>query len=614
MSKVPTDRTTISLLVPHARDARHVCTGPEPIILDRPDGGRFVHELIHDLALSILAAWLLGVGAQLIRQPPLLAYLIAGFLLGPSGLQWIHSQESISVIAELGLIFMLFMIGLEIDLKKIIRAGAVILATSTVQIAGCCLLAIALFLAMGLPLGGERWDALYLAVAVSLSSTVIIVKMLYDKRELDTLPGRITLGVLVMQDLAVILFLAVQPSLNDLRVGVILISMLRVSVLVAAALLVSRFVLPYLFHRIARLPELVLVGAIAWCFAVGELAEQLHLSREMGALVAGVSLSTFPYALDVTAKVTSLRDFFITLFFVTLGMTIPLPTVSTLGLAAILIAFTLVSRFITIVPPLYLMKQGLRASFLPALNLAQISEFSLVLIQVGVQAGQTTPESASAASFAFVVMAVMSTFMMSNSDQLVRQAVTLLKRIGIRDLDQKNAIDDHDGGHESRKILLLGFFRTASSFLSELEQRDPTLLEQVGVIDFNPNVFHTLQSRNVKVFYGDISNVDTLTHGGLEKAEVVISTIPDALLKGTSNEKLVRYVRSINQTAMIIATADVLAQADALYAAGANYVLIGRLVEAAELVDAVTAAQDGLLADLRAKLEPRLRDRREVLP
>jgi Kef-type K+ transport system membrane component KefB len=574
-----------------------------------------MHELIHDLALSILVAWLLGVGAQLIRQPLILAYLVAGFVLGPTGLQWVKSQESISVIAELGLIFMLFMIGLEIDLKKIIRAGAVILVTSTAQIAGCCLLAIALFLAMGMPFGGGRWDALYLAVAVALSSTVIIVKVLYDKRELDTLPGRITLGVLVVQDLAVILFLAVQPSLNDLRFDVVLISMLRVAVLVAAALLVSRFVLPYLFHRIARLPELVLVGALAWCFAVGEFAERLHLSREMGALVAGVSLSTFPYALDVTAKVTSLRDFFITLFFVTLGMTIPLPTMHTLGLAAVLVVFTLVSRLVTVVPPLYAMKQGLRTSLLPAINLAQISEFSLVLIQVGVQANQTTVESASAASFAFVVLAVLSTFMMANSDQLVRQSVAILKRIGIRDLDQKHADHDGEGGHhESRKILLLGFFRTASSFLSELEQRNATVLEQVGVVDFNPNVFHTLQSRNVKVFYGDIANVDTLTHAGIEKAEVVISTIPDALLKGTSNEKLVRYVRSINSTAMIIATADVLAQADALYAAGANYVLIGRLVEAVELVDAVIAAQDGLLPDMRARLEPRLRDRREVLP
>ena len=188
-----------------------------------------------------------------------------------------------------------------------------------------------------MPLGGLRWDPLYLAIAVALSSTVIIVKVLYEKRELDTLPGRITLGVLVLQDLFAILFLAVQPNLDDLRSAFSSFRSARVIVLVGAALLVSRFVLPWIFHRIARSPELVLVGALAWCFLVGEVGERLDLSREMGALVAGVAISTFPYALDVTAKVTTLRDFFITLFFVALGMTIPLPTASIIGLALLIV-------------------------------------------------------------------------------------------------------------------------------------------------------------------------------------------------------------------------------------------------------------------------------------
>ena len=139
--------------------------------------------------------------------------------------------------------------------------------------------------------------------------------------------------MLVLQDIFAILFLAVQPSLDNLQVSVILLSIARVGVLVATALVLSRYVLPRLFHQIARRPELILLGALAWCFLIGEIAEKLHLSREMGSLVAGVSLSTFPYALDVTAKVTTLRDFFITLFFVALGMTIPIPGASVIGLA-----------------------------------------------------------------------------------------------------------------------------------------------------------------------------------------------------------------------------------------------------------------------------------------
>ena len=574
-----------------------------------------MEELIRDLALSIMAAWLLGVGAHLLRQPLLLAYLVAGFVLGPSGFQLVQSEESIGTIAELGLIFMLFMIGLEIDLKKIVQAGKVIVLTAGVQIGGGCILGVLVFMAMGLPIGANgHWDALYLGVAAALSSTVIIVKVLYDKRELDTLAGRVTLGILVLQDLFAILFLAVQPSLGELKFKIVALSTGRVGVLVASALFISRFALPFLFHRVARLPELVVVGALAWCFFVGELAALLGLSREMGALIAGVSLSTFPYALDVTAKVTALRDFFITLFFVALGMTIPLPTMGVVGLAAILVVFTMVSRFITVFPPLYAMKQGIRASILPAINLAQISEFSLVLIQVGVQANQITQNAASAASIAFVILAVISTFFMMRSDRISRTAVAQLKRIGLTDLDKTNAEPDIDAGQHEHRILLLGFYRTASSFLSELERRHAGLLHELCVVDFNPLVFKELKSRNVKVIYGDIANTETLAHAGIAGAQIVISSVPDSLLKGTSNEKLVRYVRNVNPDAQIIAAADTVAQVSDLYAAGADYVTAARIAEAEDLLAAVAAAQDGLLAELRANSEPALQDRNEVLP
>jgi Kef-type K+ transport system membrane component KefB len=183
-----------------------------------------MHELIGDITFCILFAWVLGLLAHFTRQPLILAYLIAGFFIGPFGMGWVKSQESISVISELGLIFMLFMIGLEIDLKKIVRAGKVILFAAGGQLVGGCLLGILFFWGIGLSMGGGHFDALYLCIACTLSSTVIIVKVLYEKRELDTLPGRITLGVLVLQDIFAILFLAVQPSLDNLQASVILIS------------------------------------------------------------------------------------------------------------------------------------------------------------------------------------------------------------------------------------------------------------------------------------------------------------------------------------------------------------------------------------------------------
>jgi Kef-type K+ transport system membrane component KefB len=575
-----------------------------------------MHELIRDITLCILFAWVLGLLAHFFRQPLILAYLIAGFLIGPFGMGWVKSQESISVISELGLIFMLFMIGLEIDLKKIVRAGRVILFAAGGQLVGGCALGILFFMGIGLSMGGGGFDALYLTIACTLSSTVIIVKVLYEKRELDTLPGRITLGVLVLQDIFAILFLAVQPSLANLQVSVILLSIGRVGVLVATALVLSRYVLPRLFHQIARRPELILLGALAWCFLIGEIAEKLHLSREMGSLVAGVSLSTFPYALDVTAKVTTLRDFFITLFFVALGMTIPIPNLSVIGLALIIAGFTVVSRVVTTFAPLYLMKQGLRASLLPAINLAQISEFSLVVIQTGVAAGHIQTQTASAASFAFVILAVLSTFAIMRSDQFTRAAIGPLKRIGLRDLDHSHAHEaGHEGGHgEARRIVILGFFRAASALLSEIERQNQSLLDQITVVDFNPNVFRTLEDRGLHVIYGDISNVDTLVHAGVGKAELIILSIPDSLLKGANNEKLVRHVRTLNPSAKIVATADLLSDVQDLYDAGADYVTVTRLSDAHELYTVIEASDAGLLADKRAEVDAQLAERKEVLP
>lgn len=571
-----------------------------------------MHPLLHDIALCIIAAWALGVIAQALGQPVILAYLAAGFALGPSGFSLVPEQESIATISELGLIFLLFMIGLEIDLKKIVRAGRMILFTGASQILAGCAVGVALFWLAGFTLARGHWDALYLGVAAAMSSTVIIVKVLYDKRELDTLPGRITLGVLVLQDLFAILFLAVQPSLDDLRASELLLSGARVLALLATTLLISRYVLPPLFRRIARLPELVLVGALSWCFLVGELAAQLHLSREMGALVAGVSLSTFPYALDVTAKVTSLRDFFVTLFFVALGMTIPLPTANLAWLALGFAAFVVLSRLLLTFLPLYAMRCGLRASLLPSINLCQVSEFSLVVMAMGLEKGHIAPETKGLVSLAFVGLAVASTFGMMRSDPLVRSIAPLLRRLGLRDLG-----DDSTSNPDSKipaRILIIGFFRTASSLLEDLQLTHPARIAEVAVVDFNPKVHTALRERGVRVFYGDISHPETLLHAGVPSAEILLCTIPDAILKGTTNLRLVSHLREMNPTAKIIVSADVLSDVPALYAAGANYVSVARLDESADLCAVLEAASCDLLQQKRAELDARLAKRNEVLP
>ena len=231
-------------------------------------------------------------------------------------------------------------------------------------------------------------------------------------------------------------------------------------------------------------------------------------------------------------------------------------------------------------------------------------------------AGHLRTSTSSATSFAFVVLAVLSTFAIVRNDPIVRLAIPRLKRLGLRDLDQvRSAEDSHDGGHGAgRPIVILGFFRAASALLSEIERNQPALLEQIGVVDFNPIVFRTLSERGIQVTYGDISNVDTLTHAGVSNAELIILSIPDSLLKGANNEKLVRHVRSINNTAKIVATADLLADVDDLYNAGADYVTVPRLSDAQVLLNLIEAASAGLLEERRGQAEALLADRREVLP
>ncbi len=568
-------------------------------------------SLINDIALCIIVAWVLALLAQLLKQPLLLAYLVGGFLLGENGFGWIKDHESVETISSIGLILLLFMIGLEIDLKKMLGAGKVITITAGAQILGGCLLGFGFFWGVGLATG---WlDALYLSVAAAMSSTVIIVKILYDKRELDTLAGRITLGVLVLQDLFAILFLAIQPNLNHPEIGLMAMSIGKVVALVAVAFAVSRWVLPTLFKMVARLPELVLVGALAWCFLMAGLASTLGLSREMGALVAGVAISTFPYTLDVAAKVTSIRDFFVTLFFVALGMTIPVPTVYFILWALAFSAFLIVSRFVTVFPPLYKMGQGHRCALLPAINLCQISELALVILAMGKKDGHVSADLVGIVAFAFVFLAVDSTYAITKNDSLVRKISPWLKRRGYPDLDQSGSSPDDHGGHHGARIFVLGFFWTASSLLEEISRNRPALLKELIVVDFNPNVYQKLKDRGVRVIYGDITQRDTLIHAGIGAAEIVVCTIPNSILKGATNLKLVQHVRELNPTAQIISHAELFHEVDGLYKAGANYVSLPRLVEACALYRVLEAAEKKILDEHRRAIDNELKDRREVI-
>ena len=571
-------------------------------------------DLLSSIAICVAAAALLALISWRLHQPLILAYLLAGVVVGPIGLRWVTDLDSIQTVAEIGLILLLFVIGLEIDIRKLAAAGPPMLLTGALQVPICIALGLGFFAALGAHVGGNDYSLLYLAACMSLSSTLVVVKLLNDRMELDTLPGRITLGVLVIQDLWAVAMLAVQPNITNPDLLPLAFSLSKGALLVSGSLAISKYVLPWLFRAVAKAPELVLVTALAWCFFLAGAASVIGLSREMGALIAGVSLSTFPYSLDVMAKAVSIRDFFVTLFFVALGMQIPRPTPEILELVAAASVFVIVSR-VVVVPILYALRLGLRNSIVPAINLAQVSEFSIVLAFLGLRSHQISSDILGVVILTFAVTSVVSTYMINASHAIQDPLTSLLKAIGLKDLDSEKSVEAAEANYP---VVFLGFFRDASTILYEFEhegdvEESKEFVSKIQVIDFNPTVMRELRRRHIKVVYGDIAHADTLHHAGIENAELVVSSITDDVLRGTSNLRLLTNVRNHAPRARVVLTTDHIPQALKFYDAGADFVFIPRLYSAAACARILRKGLKEGFDEVRRQAIGHLKQRQEVL-
>jgi len=575
-------------------------------------------DLLSGIAICVGAAALLALVSWRFHQPLILAYLLAGVVIGPIGFRWVTDLESIQTVAEIGLILLLFVIGLEIDLKKLMAAGPPMLLTGALQAPLGIALGLGFFALLGAKVGGGDYSLIYLAACMSLSSTLVVVKLLNDRMELDTLPGRITLGVLVIQDLWAVAMLAVQPNISNPDLLPLAFSLGKGALLVVGGLALSKYVLPYLFRSVAKAPELVLVTALAWCFFLAGVASFIGLSREMGALIAGVSLSTFPYNLDVMAKATSIRDFFVTLFFVALGMQIPVPSLRVLGLVVAASIFVVLSRAV-VIPILYVLKLGLRNSIVPAINLAQVSEFSIVIAFLGVSAHpqQIGADVLTVVILTFAVTSVASTYMINSSHAIQGVLTRLLKSIGLKDLDASAAAAEADK-EDRHPVVFLGFFRDASSILYEFEhegeeEESKEFVSKIMVIDFNPTVMRELRRRGIKCIYGDIAHADTLHHAHIDEAELVVSSITDDVLRGTSNLRLMKSVRTHSPEVRVVLTTDHIPQALKFYEAGADFVFIPRLYSAAAVARILRKGLKDGFSEVRQQAIGHLSHRQEVL-
>jgi Kef-type K+ transport system membrane component KefB len=526
--------------------------------------------LLRDIALGIVFAAAAAHVARVLRQPLILGYIAGGVLLGPLGFGLITRNESVELISEIGLILLLFIIGLEVDLRELRRLGRSSLVLGIIQFGITALLGLPFFAWLGYATTGH-FDLAYLAVVTSFSSTLIVVKLLRDKFELKILSGRLTLGILIVQDMWAIVFMAVQPNLANPGVLPIAGSVAGGVLLVLMAFLISRQVLARLFEASARRPELVLLSSVAWCFVVSGIAERMGLSREMGALIAGLSISAFPYGADVISKITGVRDFFVTLFFVALGMKVAAPSTTVLGHAALITVFVFASRLIAVVPAVTLLGNSVLAGVITALNLAQISEFSLVILALGAGYGHVSAGASELVLSTMILTSLISPHVIVANDFLAR---LLLRPFRRRTAGPAGAaVGERDGG-PARDLILLGNYRIAQSILDLVEQRAAHLKPRITVIDYHAIRGRQVLSRGFHWAYGDLAHPEALEHLGLEHATVIVTTISDTFLKGITTRRLVANLRRLAPKALIVMTGEEPADAEELLRSGADHVLV----------------------------------------
>jgi Kef-type K+ transport system membrane component KefB len=565
-------------------------------------------DLLTSIGFSIVVAAVLAFLARRLNQPLILGYILAGAVLGPHvGFHVVADETSIELIAEIGLILLLFLIGLEISLPRLLQAGRAITVTGLLQVPICAGLAWAALGPFVASTGGQ-FDRLYLAFASAMSSTLIVVKLLSDKFELGTFGGRVTLGVLIFQDLYAIAFLAIQPNLQNLEALLLLRSLVAGVGLVGGAWLLARFVLPAYFRVIAKSSELVVVSAMAWCFLVAGIAGWAGLSKEMGALIAGVVIASYPYGTEVISRVGGVRDFFLTLFFVALGLKIPEPSIPAVLAALGGVAFVVGSRFLAMYPLFAFLRLDTRTAGVVAINLAQISEFALVIFSLGTVYKHISPAANSLILYTVLLTAIISTYGILYNHRIATWLAGVLNALGLRRwfgsapaAPAGGAAETGAGGDDEagRDVFLLGVSREGLAFVHYLARTAPALKDRLVAIDFNPEMLERLQTEGVEHHYGDIANMATLEHAGIGRAAIVISGISDWFLKGTSNLQILRTVRPLAPTARIIVTGDTAEGAQELYAAGADYVVVPSALTAEHLATLLADRSPNALARAR---------------
>jgi Kef-type K+ transport system membrane component KefB len=492
----------------------------------------------------------------------LIAYIVVGIAVGPAVFGLVSAHDQIDLLAQVGVAVLLFAVGLKLDLHQIRHIGPVALATGLGQLSFTIVIGFALVLMLG-----KGWlEALYVAVALTFSSTIIIVKLLSDKRELDSLHGRIAVGFLIVQDLAVVIAMMTMSAMraSDDGAGPLAVAGSLAWRLAAAAVLLyvlMRWVLPRLVAAMARSQELLLVFAIAWGVALAGFSEWAGFSKEAGAFLAGFSLASTPYREAMSARLTGIRDFLLLFFFIDLGAKLEVGTLGAeIGPALLLSVFVLVGNPLIVMAIMGAMGYRKRTGFLAGLTVAQISEFSIVFVAMGITLGHVGVQALGLVTLVGLVTITVSTYLILYSQPLYERLAPWLGIFERRHAWREEAAQQADADNGQAEAVVFGLGRYGSRLLRQLRDAG---VRVIGV-DFDPEAVRALRAEGLPVHYGDAEDPDFLESLPLAAVRCVITTLPQP----EASRALLHALQSARYTGAVAGAARDTVHARLLAAAG----------------------------------------------
>lgn len=552
--------------------------------------------LLKHIAYCLVCSGMVAYASYLVNVPLCLGYLIGGVLVGPMALHMVPAPEDMYEISTLGSFFLLFLIGLELDCKALLVAERVGLVTGFLQYPVNAALIFSITQALtsiGLDFGETVFAPAYIGLCCSMSSTMLIVKLLSEQGDEDRPNGRLTIAVSFCQDIWAVIVLAIQPTLKAPGVGEILRILGMVIFLSVVAFSYAKFVMPAVLFYAKNSVELMLVLALAWCFFMCCTAVQpwVDLSMEIASLIAGASLGAFPFSDDFNSKVKYIRDFFATLFFGWIGMQIPLDTLGgCLGKAILLSIIILAIRWVSIYLLVVTLGGGGRLGALATINLSQMSEIGLVITMLGLKFGQLGEETSTILILVFCILTALTPLMISCNHHIYRLGAAgfralnhvkrdLLEQFGCSEENTDEASSDHSEDEEgpeedTRKVLLLGFHKIAFMLVAEFEHKCPEFLKKIHVLyESNADVMPKLREKGVRCTSCDVSSPSDISEKITSIPDIVISSTPDLQLQGVTNKRLLLIMNELFPSSIKIVTADNPEQSKEQYADGADYVL-----------------------------------------